>query len=102
MPAGKGRIVLRSRFSLVVSYEYEASRRPGILEGCFFGRLFRLERSAFFDDIELVCQDDRIIDLTVTTYSARCASFTGAIRLPGAAQEVDTTGQEDLFPRAVA
>jgi hypothetical protein len=98
MPAGKGRIILRSGFSLAVTYEYAASRRPGILEGCFSGKLVRLERCAFFDSMTLACEDGREIDLTVTTYSEKLASFTGT----APRHEIEAAEQHGARPRAVA
>jgi hypothetical protein len=77
MLSGKGRIVLRSGFSLTVRYEYAPARRPGVLEGCFSGKLTRLERSDFYDRMTLICRDGDKIDLAVTTYSQTRASFSG-------------------------
>jgi hypothetical protein len=98
MPAGKGRITLRGGFSLAVTYEYASSRRPDVFEGYFSGKLSRLERCAFFDSMTLACEDGRAIDLTVTTYSERLASFTGTA--PGL--EIDAAEQQRPLRRAVA
>lgn len=87
-----GTIVLRSGVRVPLSYELTPPAADGLCHGKLLGELEQIDPALSPDRLKLVCADGLTVDLLITHYTTRGATFVGTISHNGAHAEVIIEG----------
>lgn len=74
-----GKIVLRSGTVIPLTYELTPPAADGLCHGKLLGALEQIDPALSPDRLRLVCTDGLIVELLITHYTARGATFVGTI-----------------------
>ncbi|TCR67573.1 hypothetical protein [Bosea sp. BK604] len=91
-----GKIVLRSGTHIPLTYELTPPAADGLCHGKLLGELEQIDPTLSPERLRLVCADGLTVDLLITHYSARGATFVGTISHNGnhAEELVERAGVE--------
>lgn len=83
----QGRIVLKSGVEIPLTYELTPPAADGLCHGKLLGELERIDPTLSPERLTLVCEDGLTVDLLITHFTARGATFIGTISHNGAHAE---------------
>jgi hypothetical protein len=91
-----GKIVLQSGAQIPLSYQLTPPAADGLCHGKLLGELEPIDPASSPERLKLVCEDGLTVDLLITHFTARGATFVGTISHDGTHAEAIVEGADGL------